>query len=137
MPSLACALFLAWVVLVSGCASTDTPAPDGADGSTAPPGADGGEPTPPACTVTAPTACDDPDLAYADVKPIFERRCLGCHDGSLDLWPLTSYTHVASWSGEIRGVMRNCSMPPADSGVSMPVEERETILRWIRCGLPQ
>jgi hypothetical protein len=33
--------------------------------------------------------------------------------------------------------MLSCAMPPPDSGLTMPVEEREALLRWIRCGRPR
>lgn len=90
------------------------------------------------CEVQAPAACDDPSsTSYAEVEPIIERRCLECHDGSTEQWPLTSYSHVASWYDEIRGMMLTCSMPPPDSGLSMTVSERQALLRWIRCGLPR
>jgi hypothetical protein len=32
--------------------------------------------------------------------------------------------------------MLNCSMPPLDSGLTMPTEERQLLLHWIRCGYP-
>src|SRR4051794_39237560 len=52
------------------------------------------------CQVTpvqAPTSCPPAALRYSDVQPIFQRRCLGCHSGLTDQWPLTDYPHVASW----------------------------------------
>ena len=94
---------------------------------------DGGEPAP-ACKLKAPTECTDPDIAYADIKPILERRCLSCHDGKGEEWPLTSYTHVASWFVEIQSMMRTCAMPPPSSGLTMPAAEREKLLLWIKCG---
>ncbi len=105
------------------------------------PGFDGGVPVddagmPIVCEVTAPTSCPSPSPRYADVEPIFAERCFGCHDGSGDQWPLTSYEHVADWFAEIRGMLLACTMPPPDSGVPMSVEEREQILGWIRCGFP-
>jgi hypothetical protein len=89
---------------------------------------------PPPCTVDPPVVCVDPSSSYADVEPIFMRRCLSCHDGSTEQWPLTSYSHVADWFDQIRSAMRNCTMPPPDSGMTMTIEEREAILQWIRCG---
>jgi hypothetical protein len=38
---------------------------------------------------------------------------------------------------EIRAAMIACDMPPKDSGLSMPTEEREQILTWLFCKLPQ
>jgi hypothetical protein len=89
------------------------------------------------CEVRAPTECSQPDLTYADVAPIFERRCVSCHDGSADFWPLTQYSHVADWFIEVRAAMLTCAMPPPDAGVTMPASERETVLQWIRCGYPR
>lgn len=89
------------------------------------------------CEVEAPTVCPDPPLTYADVEPIIERRCVECHDGTPPEWPLTSYRHVADWNVEIRTEMLRCTMPPRDSGIEMPVEEREQILTWILCGFPE
>jgi len=119
---------LASAASVAGCPATgEGPGPVDADG---------GLPAE-SCDVVAPTACTDPDLSYADVEPIIARRCLGCHDGSGPEWALTDYRHVADWFSDIRSMMLSCSMPPPDSGMTMPVEERETILHWIRCDYPR
>jgi len=106
----------------------DTGVPDAAKPDTGPP---------PACEVVAPTVCPDPMPRYADVSPIFAARCTGCHNGSDGMWPLSSYQHVADWYGEIRAAMISCTMPPVDSGQTMPLEERLKILDWIRCGFPR
>ena len=92
-----------------------------------------------ACEVEPPKECAEPKLHYADVAPIFSRRCTSCHNGTEDdgPWPLTSYQHVADWSGEIRAQMLVCTMPPPGSGIDMPVSERQKILSWIRCGFPK
>jgi len=89
------------------------------------------------CDVTLPKSCSDMFVGWADVEPIFEQRCIGCHSGeSGGPWPLTSYEHVADWANEIRAQMTACSMPPVDAGIAMPTEEREKILLWVRCGAP-
>jgi hypothetical protein len=90
-----------------------------------------------ACEVVAPTVCPDPMLRYDDVSPIFAARCASCHNGSDGMWPLSTYQHVADWYGEIRAQMLACTMPPVDSGQTMPLEERLRILDWIRCGFPR
>jgi hypothetical protein len=92
---------------------------------------------PPVCQIVPPTECADPKPVYADVSPIFAARCTGCHNGSDEMWPLSSYQHVADWFGEIRAQMIACTMPPLDSGLPMPLEERMKILEWIRCGFPR
>jgi uncharacterized membrane protein len=91
-----------------------------------------------ACTVLAPTSCPEPALTYADVEPIFAKRCVICHVGQEDSpWPLTTYSHVADWNAEIRGAVVSCIMPPPDAGVAITDDERHDILTWIRCGFPK
>lgn len=90
------------------------------------------------CNVEAPTSCPDPPPRYADVEPIFQERCVGCHDGAEDgPWPLTSYSHAADWHDIIRAAMLDCTMPPPESGMTMTTAERETLLNWLRCGFPK
>ena len=89
------------------------------------------------CDVERPTACPDASLRYADVAPIIAQRCTGCHNGKDGMWPLSTYQHVADWSGEIRAQMLSCTMPPPSAGIDMPLAERQTILDWIRCGFPK
>jgi hypothetical protein len=89
------------------------------------------------CDATAPLTCPDPMPHYADVAQIFAERCISCHNGAGEEWPLTSYEHVADWYGEIRAQMLACSMPPVYANIAMPLEERQTILDWIRCGFPK
>jgi hypothetical protein len=91
---------------------------------------------PPTCAAVAPTSCPMPAPRYDDIVPILAQRCLSCHDGLAEQWPLTSYDHVVSWTAEIRGMMLNCSMPPVDSGIEMPLDERQLLLTWLRCGSP-
>lgn len=90
------------------------------------------------CLVLSPDTCLEPEPNYADVAPIFDRRCNGCHsDSSEEQWPLTTYESIAEWEDIVRLDLVNCSMPPADGGVSMTSNERSAILAWIRCGLPE
>jgi len=91
------------------------------------------------CAPVAPTACPDPAPHYADVAPIFQQRCAGCHTTAVKdaPWPLDDYEHVADWATFIRDELLQCAMPPADSGVGMPPEERDAILVWVRCGYPK
>jgi hypothetical protein len=88
--------------------------------------------------VTAPTECPDPEPKYADVAPIFERRCVSCHLGVPDgPWSLSDWQHIADWQSIIRSELLNCTMPPQDSDVRMTNAERLEILTWIRCGAPE
>lgn len=95
--------------------------------------------TPVLCTTTAPTACPSPAPTYvADIEPIMQSRCVGCHYGEIGgPWPLTSYGHVTDWRDTIRAAMLDCSMPPPEEEVAMPLSERQRILEWIRCGMPR
>jgi hypothetical protein len=83
-----------------------------------------------------PTECQPPVPSYAsDVAPIFAARCVTCHDGGPGgEWPLQSYDDVSTWGGPITIQLRNCSMPPPDSGHTLPESERETINAWLVCG---
>jgi uncharacterized membrane protein len=91
-----------------------------------------------ACDVTAPTSCPEPAPRYADVQPIFTRRCGVCHGQDwTGEWPLDNYSHIADWQAEIRAELVSCSMPPPDAGVPIPDDERNAILSWLRCGLPR
>jgi cytochrome c5 len=90
------------------------------------------------CSPTAPTACPDPPPKYADVKPVFDAKCVTCHSGAAGgPWPLNDYGTIASWQSEIRGELLGCSMPPVDAGAPLTNEERMSLLTWIQCGAPQ
>jgi len=101
----------------------------------------GGEPKPvqqAVCDVVPPTECPDPAPNYADVAPIFQQRCASCHfDAPGAPWPLDTYSHVADWAVVVRDELVRCAMPPADSGITLPVSERDRILNWVRCGYPE
>jgi hypothetical protein len=90
------------------------------------------------CTVQAPTTCPETFPVYADVQPIFARRCNPCHNGLAKdgPWPLKSYEEITSWYDDVRSMVLNCEMPPPDGGVDISDEERLVILQWLRCGYP-
>ena len=83
-----------------------------------------------------PSVCPNPMPRYADVKPIFDQRCVIGHSGKTELWPLTTYQHVASWYDNVRDDIRTCAMPPPESESLIAVEDRLAILTWIACGFP-
>lgn len=89
--------------------------------------------------VTAPTACTQTQLRWADVEPIILARCTPCHDGSQPQWPLQAYTEVADWADIIRQDVVDCTMPPLDAGVNVGMTnvERRLILDWIKCDFPR
>jgi hypothetical protein len=89
------------------------------------------------CSVQAPTSCPSPAPRFADVTPIFMRRCASCHASNwTGPWPLDTYGHIADWQDTIRSHLLDCSMPPPEAGIPMTNDERLTILTWIRCDLP-
>lgn len=91
-----------------------------------------------ACPPRAPTSCPDPSPRYADVAPVIQQHCLPCHFGEPQgPWPLYDYRHVADWQDVVRDEVLSCAMPPADSGLMMPTQDREAILTWILCGFPE
>jgi hypothetical protein len=100
---------------------------------------DGGPAAAVMCKVSLPTSCPSPKPHYPDVQPIFQQRCVPCHNGATadSPWPLTEYEHVADWYDTIRSEVVNCTMPPLDAGVPMTDDERVKILTWIRCGFPE
>lgn len=128
---------IAGSLLAMACGgSTPTPPVDEVDAGVQVP--DGGTDEPYTCPIPSPTSCPEPAPRYADVAPIFERRCVVCHAGTPGgPWSLADYGHVADWQDTIRPNVRDCTMPPPDAGVSMTLEERSVILTWIRCGLPR
>ena len=91
------------------------------------------------CTVKLPTSCPSVPPRYADVKPIFDSTCNGCHavgvkDGP---WPLDDYQSIVDWADLIRADLVSCVMPPADGGVALSDEDRLAILTWARCDFPR
>jgi hypothetical protein len=120
---------LVGAAVVAGC---------GVGGAQNPDAAGGGGPL--TCAVTAPTSCPTPAPRYMDVQPIIQQNCASpCHSGTdpAGPWPLTSYEHVADWADIVSADLLDCTMPPADGGVSLSAEDRQAILTWIRCGFPQ
>lgn len=82
--------------------------------------------------------CPDPPPRYADVAPIFEQRCAGCHvDNWSGPWPLDTYQHVADWASVIRDMVRTCTMPPPEAGTPLPNDDAQKILTWIFCKTPK
>lgn len=90
------------------------------------------------CNVPAPASCPSPAPRYPEIAAIIKQRCASCHSPLwTGPWPLDTYGHVADWQDTIQANLLDCSMPPPDAGVPMTVDERVSILTWIKCGLPQ
>jgi hypothetical protein len=123
-------VFLATLAGAAGCGPSGQSGTDDA-GTTA----DG---APLVCTITAPTACPDPVPRWTEVSPIFQNRCVRCHNGAVGgPWPLMQYQHAVDWFDVIRSMLLDCTMPPPEAMIPMPDEERTAILTWILCGLPE
>lgn len=86
------------------------------------------------CMVTPPTTCPDPMPRYADVQPIIQQRCVVCHSGLTERWPLTMYQDLADWYDTIRDDVLSCTMPPPEAAIPITTQERLAILTWIKCG---
>ena len=125
-----------WLALsgLGGCTDSGGPRQAGPMDS----GGDGDSEDAQVCDTVLPTSCPTPPVTYEQhVKPIIEARCLSCHDGNGEEWPLTDYPHVADWVSEVRAVIADCSMPPPEERIEMPTSERQVILDWVRCGAPE
>jgi len=89
------------------------------------------------CRATRVNECPDPAPSYADVAPIFRDVCRDCHALPGGPWPLSSYSAIADWKDVVRDELLTCAMPPADGGVTLRDDDRQLILAWIRCGVPE
>jgi hypothetical protein len=151
------AIALIWLggCIAAGCGDDSNGSPDGGGGAggggTGGSGGSGaitvdagGDTGSLACPAEAPTECPTPAVTFGTVEKIFEQRCGSiCHNGTTKdpngalIWALSDYDHIASWQDDIRDDMHACLMPPADAGVPITIEERRSILEWIRCGAKQ
>jgi peroxiredoxin len=81
------------------------------------------------------------------VAKVLQNRCQECHrTGQVAPMPLVSFEDAVSWSEMIREVVSEGRMPPwhADpkhgkfsNDRSMPKEDRDTLLAWIKDGCPK
>jgi hypothetical protein len=140
---LACA---SWGAAGCGNDGGGTDGGGGAGGSGTAPDGGGGDTGETTCTMMSAVACPNPPVNYGKIQPIVQARCVNvCHNGmtpdpndkTMNIWALTDYRHLKDWESTVREAVGNCSMPPADAGVPVTVEERKAILEFIRCGLPQ
>ena len=153
MPWIRSRMSAAWLlatVVVLGCGDSTSSEPDGGSPTTGTGGSAGGGPADApvdtgatTCPVPAPTACPSPPVRFPAVEPILQQRCQTCHDGKhtedggpngLPVWALVEFSHIVDWQDLIRADLMDCSMPPADAGPSLTVEERTALLTWVRCG---
>jgi hypothetical protein len=77
--------------------------------------------------------------SYAtQIAPIFNARCNGCHNANdpTSPWPLDNHSDVHDWRGTILDDLEHCAMPPPDSGMPLPDNERALLQAWLVCGAP-
>ena len=84
---------------------------------------------------------------YADVKPIIDGRCVGCHtDGGIAPFPLTTYDEVNSLKSAVKDAVSNQIMPPYLAGdecteykhdTSLTDDQIATVVDWIDGGAPE
>jgi hypothetical protein len=88
---------------------------------------------------------DYPQVTYADVEPILQRRCAPCHQaGEIGPMPLTSYSQVRDYALMIEEVVVEERMPPwpaasshsLRSELALSSDEREVLLAWLRTKMP-
>jgi uncharacterized membrane protein len=90
---------------------------------------------PGAGSVTCPAM---PPTYTADVEPILQNRCYGCHgaggieQGTIDL---TTFHSVSALGSDIATQVGQCIMPPPDAG-QLTSQERATLFDWLECGRP-
>jgi mono/diheme cytochrome c family protein len=99
------------------------------------------------CSDDAPTEPSSSTTSYyADVKPIIDRSCVGCHQaGQIGVGLLDSYAEVAQRAPAIREQVVDRVMPPwhADSDCndyqgdrSLSQDEIDLVAAWIDAGAP-
>jgi hypothetical protein len=91
------------------------------------------------CLPPRSTVCVSPAPSFAaDVVPILDARCNGCHDPALPAgpWPLHDYQDVVDWRGVVVESLLNCTMPPPEAGPPLPEDERQRLFAWVACGTP-
>jgi hypothetical protein len=84
---------------------------------------------------------------HADVEPILQRRCQGCHrPGDIGPMALIRYDEVRPWAKAIRSAVLQKKMPPwfADAAhgsyandPSLSKAELETLTAWVDAGAPR
>ena len=83
-----------------------------------------------------------------EIRPILERRCVGCHRaGEIGPMPLATYAQIKPWAKAIRQAVARGTMPPwhADPAKSvafhndrsLTAAERKIVLDWVDAGAPE
>lgn len=91
---------------------------------------------------------DDSPVTYTrDIAPIFQQRCVECHqEGEIGPFPLLTHEQAEGWGDMIAEVIREQRMPPwhanPDYGHfandrSMPDAEKQLVYQWVENGCPE
>jgi mono/diheme cytochrome c family protein len=86
-----------------------------------------------------PSRCNSAVPTYtADVAPIFAVSCVDCHssDGGPNFSPLGTYPQVVAQRQAVLTQVLTCLMPIAPVP-PLTEAQRQTILSWLVCGVPQ
>ena len=91
------------------------------------------------CPADLPAACPAaPPSFKADIEPLIERRCWGCHANGGVATPahdFSTYDDIYRQRSAMLNQVYACNMPPADAGQLTP-EERASLLSWFVCKSP-
>lgn len=139
----------ATLLTLAACAGPEPSA--GPDGSVVSDAATGADALPPG--IDAPITTSD---GWADVAPIFERRCVPCHrEGEIGGFGLDSYDAIAPLAPLVAAMVETRRMPPfppaqrgsgagggddcptIDDFRNMPDAERARVVAWARAGAPR
>ena len=72
------------------------------------------------------------------IQPIINANCAisGCHVTGQQNPPLTTYEQVAANADRVKARTSNGTMPPTSSGLSLTIEDIESIACWVDDGAP-
>jgi hypothetical protein len=120
------------VVAAVACSSNGSSAPAGADVD--------------AEAASSPSSVPANPTYYADVKPIVDAKCTGCHvPGGIAPFPLVTYDDVSTHADMIGPAVKQRLMPPWPPGQgcteyagdrSLPQAMIDTIANWVSTGAP-
>lgn len=92
----------------------------------------------PPCEAVMPRECPTPAPTYTnDIAVIIDTHCGRCHDGLHDTWRLQTYAQVSGFGDKVRDEVLACTMPPRDEPTFVTTADRQRILEWIQCGMPE
>ena len=88
-----------------------------------------------------------PPSYAADIVPILQRNCTGCHhDGGIAPWAMSDHKMIQGWSRMMKEVVMTRRMPPGqiDTHVGRPIrdavefspQDLQTLVHWIDAGAP-